>query len=114
MNSGSFSNRNFRDAANGGWFSYDFAVPTNQSVKLLCTYWGSDTGSREFSVLANEIPLAHEKLNASHPGEFFDVEYELPPKALENQKIIRVKFQANPGNLAGGVYEVRLVKTASH
>ena len=112
-NPGTFSNRPYRAAGNGGWFSYDLKVPAGQPVKLLCTYWGSDAGPRDFEVLVNGRLVANEKLNFNRPGEFYDVEYALPADVLAGRSVITVKFQAKPAQIAGGVYEVRLVKPQS-
>jgi hypothetical protein len=108
-NAGVFSNRPYRAARNGGWFSYDLKVPAGQSVRLLCTYWGSDAGPRAFDILANGVRIATEQLNFNQPGEFFDVEYELPKEALADQALVTVKIQAQPGKIAGGVYDLLVV-----
>lgn len=110
---GTFSNRPFRAADNGGWFSYNLKVPAGQTVKLSCAYWGSDLGRRDFDILVNDTLVANEKLNFNRPGEFYDVEYSLPPEALAGRSFITVKFQAKTAQIAGGVFDVRLVRPAS-
>jgi hypothetical protein len=107
---GTFSGRAYRDAAKGGWFSYDFKGSAVQPVRLLCTYWGSDAGARTFDVLANGVKVATVALNHNRPGEFFDEEVPIPEAALAGQTAVTVKFQAQPGNFAGGVFDVRLVR----
>jgi DUF1680 family protein len=106
---GVFSNRPYRAAKDGGWFSYELKVPPGQSVRLLCTYWGSDTGPRAFDIVVNETRIATEQLNFNRPGEFFDVEYELSKELLAGQARITVKIQAKPGKIAGGIYDLRVL-----
>jgi len=103
-------NRPYRAAGSGGWFSYDLKVPAGQPVKLLCTYWGSDAGPRKFDILVNETRIATEKLSQKHPGEFFDVEYALLEGMTTGQSKITVKFRAGPGQIAGGLFDLRVLK----
>ena len=110
MHAGTFSARAYRDTAKDGWFSYDFRVSAGQPARLLCTYWGSDAGARAFDVFANGVKVAAVKLNHNRPGEFFDEEVALPAEALAGQPAVTIKFQAQPGNLAGGVFDVRLLR----
>jgi uncharacterized protein len=53
--------------------------------------------------------IATEKLNFNQPGEFFDVEYDVPLESPPGQTRITVKFQAQPGKNAGGLYDLRVV-----
>jgi DUF1680 family protein len=108
--SGTFSNRSYRVADNGGWFSYDLKAPAGQPAKLLCTYWGSDAGPRIFDVAVNGTPAATVRLDHNRPGEFYDEEYALPEAALAGKTKATVTFQAHPGKIAGGVFDVRLVR----
>ena len=84
--------------------------PAGPPVKLLCTYWGSDAGPRKFDILVNGPRIATEKLNQKHPGEFFDVEYALPEGMTAGQSKITAKFQADPGQIAGGLFDLRVLK----
>jgi len=106
---GVFSNRPYRDARNGGWFSYELKLPAGRPALLLCTYWGSDAGPRAFDVLVNGVVVGSEKLNFNQPGEFFDAEYALPDDVTAGRKSITVKIQAQPGKIAGGVFDLRVV-----
>ena len=108
-NPGTFSHRPYRAAGNGGWFSYNLRVPARKAAKLLCTYWGSDAGSRTFDVVVNETKVATEKLNHHRPGEFYDVEYDLPPELLAGKSTVTVKLQAHSGQIAGGLYDLRVL-----
>ncbi len=107
---GSFFNRPYRVAKNGGWFSFELKIPKDQPVKILCTYWGGDAGPRHFDILADGTRIGTEKLNMNSPGAFFDVEYPLPPELHSGKSSLIVKFQALPKQIAGGVYDLRVVR----
>ena len=76
---------------------------------LICTYWGDDAGRRQFNVLVDDTPIATEKLSKSHPGEFFDATYSIPTELTRGKTKTVVRFQAAPGNTAGGVFGIRMV-----
>jgi hypothetical protein len=38
------------------------------------------------------------------------IEYAIPDSMIKGKDHVRVKFQALPGNTAGGVYYIRLVR----
>ena len=85
-------------------------MPSAQPVKLLCTFWGSDAGPRTFEVLVDGAPLATVALNHNRPGEFYDELFDLPEAALAGKSRVTVGFRGKPGNMAGGVFDVRLVR----
>lgn len=107
---GHFRGRAWRHATDGGWFSYELKVPAGGPAELHCTFWGSDKGKRTFDILADGYNLATVDLEESHPGQFFDVAYPIPAETTAGKKKITIRFQAHPGNLAGGVFDVRMLK----
>jgi len=54
--------------------------------------------------------LATQTLDNDKPGEFFDTAYPLPEKLLKGKKKITVRFQAHPGNFAGGIFDARIMR----
>jgi hypothetical protein len=76
---GEFAGMPWRHAADGGWFSLRFKVLPDQPMELLCTYWGSDGGSRTFDILVDGTKIATEKLANNRPGKFYDQAYAIPP-----------------------------------
>lgn len=108
--SGNYENRRWRDATDGGWFSYDMKVDPKSSNSLMCTYWGGDKGARNFVITANEKPIAEVQLNNQKPGEFFREEYPIPPEAFRDNGRVTIRFEGRRGNLAGGVFELRTVR----
>ena len=107
---GEFRGRKWRDTANGGWFSYNVKVQPDQPMTLVCTYWGSDGGAREFDVLVDGEKIATQKLQNNKPGEFYDETYRVPEKLTHGKKSVTVKFQARPRQMAGGLFGLRVLK----
>ena len=95
-----------------GWFSYELKVPSDSRVELICTYWGSDVGNRTFDVLVEGNNVGTQTLDNNRPGRFFDVAYPVPEEITRGRTKVTVRFQAHPGNLAGGVFEARIVRKA--
>jgi DUF1680 family protein len=102
--------RKWRHATGGGWFSFTMAVQPDEPAQLVCTYWGSDGGGRVFDILIDEEKLATQALENDRPNHFFDKVYTLPKRLTRGKTKVTVKFQAHPGNTAGGVFGVRMVK----
>jgi DUF1680 family protein len=109
---GDFGHRKYRDARDGGWFSYELKVLPNVPQELVCDYWGSDF-NREFQILVDDVPLAPQKLDSSHPDRFFDVAYPLPPEITHGKEHITVRFQAPIRGMAGGVFNCRILRRRS-
>ncbi len=107
--SGPFGGRQWRHAVDG-WFSYELALPADQPAELLVTFWGSDTGARVFDVLVDGVRIATQKLHRNQPERFFDQLYPLPADLTRGKKTITVRFQAHPGNIAGGVFDLRVLR----
>jgi hypothetical protein len=107
--SGDFDGRKWRHASD--WFSYEVKVLPDQPVQLVCTFWGGDAGGREFDVVVDGNIVATEKLNNNRPGEFYDAAYALPAELVRGKDKVTVKFSAHPGNIAGGLYGCRVLRT---
>jgi hypothetical protein len=109
--SGTYNGRNWRDARNGGWFSYVLKTLPTQPLMLEVTYWGSDSGGRVFDILVNGQVIATQTLTNNAPGLFFDVQYPIPVTLTTNQTIVTVRFQAHAGATAGGVFGLQMMTT---
>ncbi|HEX3248598.1 MAG TPA: beta-L-arabinofuranosidase domain-containing protein [Pyrinomonadaceae bacterium] len=107
---GDNAGRNWRHARDGGWLSFDLKVLPEQPIALVCSYWGSETGPRNFDILVDGKKIAAQSLHNDKPGEFFDVTYAIPPELTRGKNKITIRFQAQPGNFAGGFYGVRTIK----
>jgi len=113
MDTGAFNDRRWRHASDGGWFSYTLKVLPDQPQELLVTYWGSDAGGREFDILVDGQKLATQKLENNWPGQFRDQVYPLPKELTGGKTSVTVKFQAHPGQMAGGFYGGAILKAKS-
>jgi hypothetical protein len=105
---GVFSDRHWRHAS--GWFSYDLKNPTNEARRLRVTYYGNDK-DRTFDIYINNTLLETVTLDGSHGDNFYDVDYTLPEQLVRSSdKVMKIKFAAHSGSVAGGIYYVRLMK----
>lgn len=108
METGIFEGRRWR---HGRSFQYTLATRGEKAVDLVVTYWGGDQ-DRKFDILANGKLLATENLDGSKPGQFFDKRYSIPVDVLATATNGRITIQFTaPSGLAGGVFDVRLMKS---
>ncbi|MHB8866994.1 MAG: glycoside hydrolase family 127 protein [Pirellulaceae bacterium] len=108
--SGVFSNRVWRHAWSGGWFSYQLVVKPDAPQTLHVTYWGDETGSRRFDILVDGTNIGSQVLFKNHPGEFFDVEYPIPEELTHGKQKVTVRFQAEANATAGGIFDLRILE----
>jgi len=108
---GPHQNRWWRHAPDG-WFSWDLRVLPNVPMTLRCLYWGDDVPPRTFDILVNDTMIATQSLNHDKPGEYFSIDYAIPPELTKSKDHITVRFNAHEGNTAGGVFECTILKPA--
>jgi uncharacterized protein len=107
---GEHAGRKFRHAWDGGWFSCELKLPADDPADLIVTYWGSETGHRKFDLLLDGKKFATESLHQNDPEKFWQKSYPLPKEMTANKEKAVVKFQAHPGNYAGGIFGIRVVR----
>jgi DUF1680 family protein len=110
MATGSHMGRKWRTGENGGWFSFTMKLPEEGRAQLVLTYWGSDSGRRTFDVYVDDQKIATQSLNNPKPNAWHDVVHELPEELTRGKQSVRVKLQAHPGNIAGGLFGARMVR----
>lgn len=110
MAAGPFGGRVWRHATGGGWFSYRLKSLPDRPMTLVCQYWGSDVPPRTFDILIDGTPVATQSLDRNKPNEFFEVEYPIPEQLTRGKQHVVVRFQARPGNTAGGVFGLWLLR----
>jgi len=106
---GAFQNRSWRDAHDGGWFSYELTVDPKAKNAVLCTYWGDDANNRRFQIRVDGRKIADQKLEHEKPGAFFDAAYPIPADLIGDKTKVTVRIQAEPGATAGGLFDLRIV-----
>jgi DUF1680 family protein len=110
---GEFGGRRWRHAVDGGWFSFEMRTPPDQPIDLVLTYWGSDSGGREFDILVDGTRIATQTLRNNKPNQFFDVTHALPGELTRGKQKITVRLQGHPRRIAGGLFGARTVRRAA-
>jgi hypothetical protein len=103
--------RSLRHATDGGWFSYVVKVDPAATNELVCTWWGDETGPRQFDILVDGAKIASQLLRHNRPGKFWEATYPIPEALTRGKSSVVVKFQAEPGNFAGGLFGLRILRT---
>jgi DUF1680 family protein len=105
---GIWRDRKYRHA--DGWFSYTLDTKGERDIALRVTYFGAD--QRHFDILVNGELLEEVRLEAPQPDRFIERDYAIPSGLLKagEGSTLTVKFEAKSGSMAGGIYEVRLLK----
>lgn len=100
-------------AAHGGWISYDLKVNPDARNYLLSMFWGSDNSSTEnrvFDILVNDVVLQEDyRLENNRPDKIEYFYLEIPEELTVGKESITVKYRADEGATAGGVFGVRTV-----
>lgn len=104
----SYRNRTGRDARTGGYFSFDMKA-ADEPLTLQATYWGGER-ERTFDILVDDEIIGSEQLEGKHPGEFFTVDYPVPPALTRGKKSVRIQFSPREGRSAGPAFGVRLYR----
>ncbi len=110
--------RHYRDARDGGYFSYQLAVEAEQANTLIVTYYGNDqeifidgkSYPRQFNILVDQACIATETLTGTNPKQLVDQAYPIPQSLTNGKNSVHVCFEAPEGKIAGGVYGVRVIR----
>lgn len=104
----------YRHAHAPGWFSYKLKVDPTTKMELMVRYWGNEAGPRTFDILIDDKKLVTENLTGQWNREkFVNVTYPLPPELVADKEAITVLFRPHPGNIAGGIYDIRILDIGS-
>lgn len=110
-NSGTHLDELWRDARDGGYFSYRLATKNETDLSLKVRYWGYEWGSRKFDIFIDDEKLISEdNTERWYQSKFQEVVYEIPNGMVEGKDHIRLKFQAASGSTVGAVYYIRLLR----
>jgi len=99
----------WRDAVDGGFFQYRLKTGGKENISLMLRYWGNYSGEREFDILIDDKLLTKENASRFGKGDFINAEYPIPKEMIQGKDHIIVKFQCSGGNIAGGIFNVRLL-----
>ena len=109
--SGNFEDTFWRDAKDGGYFGYLMATEGQTNLSLYVKYWGAEWGNRKFDIYVDdERLLTIDNTGKWNESAFKEETYLIPVSFLQGKKQVRIRFQPLPGNTAGAVYYIRLVK----
>jgi DUF1680 family protein len=110
-NAGNSMDAFWRDARGDGYFSYQLSTNRETGLSLLIKYWGAEWGNRKFDIYIDDEKLITEDNTGKwNQSQFQDIEYKVPDAMIKGKNNVRIKFQSLPGNTAGAVYYLRLVK----
>jgi len=107
METGIHNGRRWR---HGNWIQYTLDPRGAEEVVLAVTYSGDDRG-REFDILVNGTVIATQRLTGEKPNHFIEKRYPIPSDILQaaGNGRLTIRFAAKQ-RLAGGLYDVRLLK----
>lgn len=104
-------NEFWRDAQNGGFFSYKLATNSETNLSLTIRYCGAEQGGRKFDIYIDDAKLVTEdNTDRWTQNKFQDVEYAVPDALVKDKQNIRVKFQPVAGNETGCIFYIRLIR----
>jgi DUF1680 family protein len=99
--------RHWRHATH--WFGYTLRDPRREGRALLLTLNKGDAG-RDWHLELNGQVLPRPPLRADAPEPLYTLEVPLPPQAANQDGELVLRFVAAPGSIAGGLYDLRLLK----
>lgn len=106
----SFSDQFWRDAFNGGYFSYNMSTQGLDDLSLNVRYHSAGAAGEKFEIYIDGkiLKLVDRTKDIQKPG-FYNEEYPLPTDMIKGKKQLNVKFLALPGNATERIYYLRLV-----
>jgi DUF1680 family protein len=113
-NSGNAHNEFYREASRGGYFSYEMTTNSETDLGLVVRYWGAEWGGRKFDIYIDDEKLVSEDNTGRwNQSRFYELEYAIPNSMVKDKTKVRVQFRALPGNTAGAVYYLRIIRQHS-
>lgn len=91
---GTVSGRSWREALNGGFFSYDLQTGGRTGPLTLVCAFGSRDVARKFEIYAGNRKIASPKPTGGVPGTIYLERYVLPVDVTAGQSTVTIKFSA--------------------
>ncbi|NRF37776.1 glycoside hydrolase family 127 protein [Pedobacter sp. LMG 31643] len=107
---GSSANEFWREAFDGGYFSYQLSTRDLDSLSLHIRYQSTGMAGRQFEIYIDDQKFkAVDHTAGFKKSGFYNEAYPIPAAMLKGKQQVRVKFLALPGKTTDPVYHVRLV-----
>lgn len=107
--SGNHQDEFWREARNGGEFSYQMSTKGIEDLTLMVRYWANETGIRTFDITVdNEVLTNVSALKGNN--EFKNMEYKIPAALLKGKTSIRIGFRAAQRGSTARIFYLRLLK----
>jgi hypothetical protein len=107
---GSNSDEFWRDARDGGYFSYKMSTQGQANLLLNVRYQSATMNDGKFEIYIDGNKLkAVDVQGIGKPG-FYHEEYRIPAEMIQGRQEVSVKFLALPGKATAAIYRIRLVK----
>ncbi|MBQ7190830.1 MAG: glycoside hydrolase family 127 protein [Kiritimatiellae bacterium] len=108
---GEYHEYKWRHAGNGGFFSFRLAVGDAPGGRtLVAKYLARERGKRMFDVLVDGKMVRTENLVDNKRSGFVFTETAIPAEILAGKKSVEIRFVPKPGNTAGGLFGLWLVR----
>jgi hypothetical protein len=104
---GTHMGRRWRHAT--GWFGYTLNDPKREARTLQITLSSGDAG-RQWRIELNGRVLPRPPLKGDAAGGFYTLDVPLPADAADAQGRLLLRFVAEAGSVAGGIYGLRLLR----
>ncbi|MGN0353305.1 MAG: beta-L-arabinofuranosidase domain-containing protein [Roseburia sp.] len=101
---GTFDGLKYRDAGEGGYFSYEMKVDGTATNYLSVKYYSGDAG-RTFRIYVDDEILEEVTLEDENPGDFYEKLYEIPTALTEAKERAVIKFETVGNSFAGGIFD---------
>lgn len=110
---GTTDTQNWRHSFDGGFFMYEMKCLPDHPVKLAVRYCQEDSGKRVFDVQVDGKTIRttdHSQKMAGVDKPLYYDEIDIPADLTKGKGKVTVKFNAHNHNVAGGVYDLRMLK----
>ncbi len=112
MDTGDAYGHTWRHAEDGGYIMYRMSVLADTPQNVHMTFISTDHGNRVFDVMVDgqTIGTLDHSTPRRSPATFYNEILPVPQHLLKGKEHITVKLQAKKDNIAGGLFDMRIVK----
>lgn len=107
---GNFNGEPWREASNGGFFSYEMSTGDYKDLRLRVRYWGNEQGAVSGKILIDDTFFKEiSVVERSGKNEFVDEEYIIPASMVKDKQTVIIKLVSDPNASTGGIYNIRMM-----